>query len=307
MSEDPEAQGGASVSGTASETVGAEGQTGAGTSGAVGSPLEPGGPQPAEWWRRDTGPAGGSGEAPVSDAPPPSGTPQPGAPQPATPPAAAPSSGAPQPGAPPGSIPPWGGPPWGGPPWGWLPQWAGWGPGEPGWPGGAPSPAPPARRQPLSWVIVGSVVAAIAMVALGLGIGYSVWGTGAPAVARNGAAAPAPAPRIEPPLGHGGFLGVEVVSSGTPAGTSTSPTPSVQGAQVVGVVPSSPAAKAGIAKGDVITEFATRRVRSARALGVDVLGLAPGRRVKVGWTTPSGAHKSATVTLAKRPTTASIG
>ena len=225
-------------------------------------------------------------------------------------------SGAPGPGASPWATPPWGGtpwsgPPWGGPPWGVPPQWYGWGSGGsggPGWPASAPppSPTPPARR-PLPWVIIGSVAAAIAMVALGLGIGYSVWGTGAPAVSRAGPAAPVPALPVEPPFGRGAFLGVVVVSPGGLGGTSASSTASTPGAHVVAVVPSSPAAKAGIVKGDVITEFATRPVRSAAALRTDVLRLAPGRRVEVGWTTPSGAHESATVTLAKRPTTGSVG
>ena len=262
--------------------------------------------------------AGAPGEVPVPTVAPTaaseSGTPEPGASEPG-----APEPGAPEPGAPEPGTPPWGTPPnvppnvppWATPPWGGPPQWYGWGPGwsgsaPPGLPGppGAP-PGPPAPRRPLPWVIVGSVIAAIAMVALGLGIGYSVWGTSAPAVSRNGAAAPAPP--IEPPLGRGAFLGVVVVSPGGLGGTSAPSTAAVPGAHVVAVVPSSPAAKAGIVKGDVITELATRPVRSAVALRTDVLRLAPGERVEVGWTTPSGAHESARVTLARRPTTGSVG
>ncbi len=245
--------------------------------------------------------AGEAGEVPVPTVVPPA-APEPAAPEP----------GASQPGAPPWATPP-NVPPWAAPPWGGPPQWYGW--GGPGWTGGAPPPgffgppgAPPAPRsprRPLPWVIVGSLIAAIAMVALGLGIGYSVWGTGAPATSRNGAAAPASP--IEPPLGRGAFLGVVVVSPGGLGGTSAPSTALTPGAHVVAVVPSSPAAKAGIVKGDVITEFATRPVRSAVALRTDVLRLAPGQRVEVGWTTPSGAHESATVTLAKRPTAGSFG
>jgi len=252
------------------------------------------------------------GETTGADAAEPGEVPVPTTFAPAAPQPAAPQPAAPQPGVPPWATTPWATPPWATTPWGGPPQWYGWGPG---WTGGAPPPGslapppappgPPAPRRPLPWVIVGSVIAAIAMVALGLGIGYSVWGTGAPAASRNGAAAQAPP--IEPPLGRGAFLGVVVVSPGGPGGTSAPSTAAVPGAHVVAVVPSSPAAKAGIVKGDVITELATRPVRSAVALRTDVLRLAPGQRVELGWTTPGGAHESATVTLAKRPTTGSIG
>ncbi len=224
-------------------------------------------------------------------------------PEGATPPSATPPWGSP----PGGATPPWANPPWGSPPWGAPPPWYGWGSGGPGWPPSAPPTPAPAARRPLPWVIIGSLAAAIAMVALGLGIGYSVWGTGAPAVSRTGPATPVPVLPIQPPFGRGAFLGVVVVSPGGLGGTSAPPTVSTPGAHVVAVVPSSPAAKAGIVKGDVITEFDTHPVPSAAALRTDVLRLQPGSRVEVGWTTPSGAHESAQVTLAKRPTTGSVG
>ncbi len=256
------------------------------------------------------------------------GTPTQGTPTQGTPPQGTPTQGTVPAGSPGAGVPPW---PWwstplGGASWGGPPPWYGWGLAGPGFPGGAlpagagiPTAPVTAPRRPLGWLLVGGVLGAIAMVALGLGIGFSVWGGSAPVAARGGVASPAP--RTPPALGSGGFLGVEVaVPSGfAPAPTSTTPrtapapspaapsTPSVAGAYVVKVVPSSPAARAGIAKGDTITEFATRPVLSALTLRIDVLRKAPGSRVHVGWVTPSGKHESATVTLARRPGTRTVG
>ena len=331
----------------------------AGTDSAGGGP-EPDPLRPAEAAPPPSG-TEFSGTPPFGTPPsgtPPFGTPPAGTPPVGTPPAGTPPFGTPPlggtgaegnapsagpvPGAPPGSgspwgAPPWGAPTWGGPPWGGPPQWSGWGPGwpasPPGWspfpPGWSPSTAGPpsssasSPRRPLSWLVIGGVLGAIAMVAIGLGIGFSVWGGSAPVADRGGAAFPAP--RIGPGIGSGGFLGVEVGPSGfvpaptAPTRSSTTPStspgtpsgppaaPSTPGAHVVSVVPSSPAAKAGIEKGDTITEFATRPVRSALTLRIDVLGMAPGSRVKVGWVTPAGKHESATVTLARRPATRRLG
>ena len=262
---------------------------------------QPEGPAPAEWWRVDTEPRAGAAGPTSHDAQP---MPLSGAPPAGAPPAGAPPAGAPPAGPPPaGPPPPWSMPGWGAPPWAGSPQWYGWGPG---WPGGPPQPPPgsvPAaqpRRHPLSWVVVGGLLAAVAMVALGLGIGYSVWGgASTPAAARNGAGVPLP--RISPftAAGRGGFLGVRIAT--TPSLTTTS------GAHVEGVVASSPAARAGIVKGDTITGFGTRTVASARTLAIDVIRVSPGTREKVEWVTTTGKHEAATVTLARRPATRSLG
>ena len=271
---------------------------------------EPERPASAEWWRIGTEPRAGAadstsraaqpmppgGPPPAGAAPPPAGA----APPPAG--AAPPPAGAAPPSA--GAAPPWSMPGWGAPPWAGSPQWYGW--GGPGWPGGPMQPptgsAPPAqpRRHPLSWVVVGGLIATIAMVALGLGIGYSVWGgASVPASARNGAGVPTP--RIPPftAAGRGGFLGVRIAT--TPSLTTTS------GAHVEGVVASSPAARAGIVKGDTITGFGTRTVASARTLAIDVIQVSPGTREKVEWVTATGKHEVATVTLASRPATRRLG
>jgi hypothetical protein len=276
-----------------------------------------------EWWRRDPEPRRSHPSAltpPAGTAPTASsefGSTSGGSLPEGTPPFGMPPFGAPPGTSPPGTsppgTPPWGTPPWGGPPWAGPPPWYGWGPG---WPGSvppsqaAPSPEPRTRHQPLPWVIIGCLIAAFAMVAIGLGIGYSVWGgtttAAVTAPARGGVRGPAP--RIGPGLGRAGFLGVEVVPSSLFAGaTPPSATAPTRGAYVVGVVPSSPAAKAGIVKGDTITTFAGRAVDSAATLRIDALDHAPGTKVKVAWVTSSGKHESATLTLARRPKTGSIG
>jgi hypothetical protein len=188
---------------------------------------------------------------------------------------------------------PWG--PWG--PWGWQGSWgAGWGPGQ-----GAPypsNPPPPARRRPQPWALVAVALATAALLAFGVGIGFIVWGSHGTAASRTPSANPLRP--IVPPSGatltsprtvrKRGFLGVEV-----------SPSTSTKGASVVGVVATSPAAKAGIVKGDTITSFNTRPVVSAFTLAVSVERQAPGAKAKVGWTTPAGKHETATVTLSSRP------
>ncbi len=217
---------------------------------------------------------------------------------------------------------PWGQAPWGQAPWGVPPPWYGWGPGWPGGPGNAPPPlaGPSAKRGrpvPLPWLIVGAVLAGLAMMAVGVGIGFSVWGPTTSAAARAGrvhhfgpGSPIRPARPVVPAPGAGGFLGVEIApgglavpSTGTaPAGGSATP-----GAHVVGVVATSPAAKAGIVAGDVITGFGTRPVGSALTLQFDVRYDSPGQHVKVTWRTPAGTQESATVTLAKRPASRAVG
>ncbi len=295
--------------------------------GQQGSPGHPGEPQqqpaPAEWWRIDQEPS-----APAAPSTPPSGTPQAAMPPWGTlAPGQAGSAGAPpwgtpalpQPGAsgtPPWGTPPWGTPPpgsapwstpgWGAPPWAGAPQWYGWGAGSPGGPpqappgGGPGSPASP-RRRSIPWVVVGAVLAVFALLGLGVGIGFIVWGgASAPAVSRHRAVAPFspgfPSSPVSPFTGtsRGGFLGVKIATTSSITKTT--------GAHVEGVVASSPAAKAGIAKGDTITRFDTQAVTSARTLAVDVEREPSGSRAKVEWVTSTGKHESATVTLTTRPT-----
>jgi len=220
----------------------------------------------------------------------------------ATPPWGGPPWGGPPSGPQSSGGPQWGGPPWGPPPWG---PWYGWGPG-PTW------QTPPAqtrtatsRRPNVSpWTIAAAVLAFLALIGLGVLIGFSVWGSAPASSASSGS----------PALKHPGlfpgtstkraFLGVEVAPNAfaTPSGSKSSP-----GAHVVKVVPGSPAAKAGIVRGDVITRFGTQRVSAALTLSFDVQRDSPGQHVKVTWLTAKGRHDSATVTLATRPAGRSLG
>ncbi len=90
-------------------------------------------------------------------------------------------------------------------------------------------------------------------------------------------------------LGGTAFLGIL-------GGTSTGPTPGVTVAQVL---PHGPAQAAGLVPGDVITTFAGNPVPSAGSLTNQLLGLRPGSRAKLGYTTLLG--RSGTVTVTSGP------
>jgi S1-C subfamily serine protease len=67
------------------------------------------------------------------------------------------------------------------------------------------------------------------------------------------------------------------------------------------VLPSSPAARAGLASGAVIHSVAGRPVTSPSGLQRVLGHYHPGDRITVGWTDQSGLSHNATVTLAKGP------
>jgi S1-C subfamily serine protease len=73
------------------------------------------------------------------------------------------------------------------------------------------------------------------------------------------------------------------------------------GALVVGVVDGTPAARAGLVAGDLITSFDGRPVPGPGELTAMVTGHRPGDRVTLRWTDPAGAGHSGTVTLAAGP------
>lgn len=89
-------------------------------------------------------------------------------------------------------------------------------------------------------------------------------------------------------VGPTAILGVEI---STTAG----------GAQVVAVVPGTPAAAAGITAGSTITSVDGQAVTSSGGLRTLMLTLQVHQRVTVGWTTATGATKSAAVTLISGP------
>ncbi len=240
-------------------------------------PAPPTGPA----WPSAPGGPGWPGGAAVPGAPWPTqpGPTQPGVSQPwPTQPGAPAAAGWPSP--PPPAA---GGGGWGPPPWGWSP-----------YQGGAPASPPPApgaagtgrRRAP--WVVA-VLAAALALVGLGVGvaIGYGVWSTSQPPVAsfRPGVVFP-PGSGFSPATqSNRAFLGVEVVSD---AGS---------GARVVGVLGTSPAAKAGLADGDTITKLGTTTVTSPASLRSAVDSHKPGQKVTIAWTTSTGKKQTAAVTL----------
>jgi S1-C subfamily serine protease len=103
-------------------------------------------------------------------------------------------------------------------------------------------------------------------------------------------------------VGPTAFLGVALTpqaqggsSPGSQNGTATA------GAVVAGVLPGTPATKAGLKAGDVITSLDGQRVDSASTLTSLVGRHQPGDRVQVIWVDTSGTRHTATVTLATGP------
>ena len=95
-------------------------------------------------------------------------------------------------------------------------------------------------------------------------------------------------------VGPTAFLGVSLADTDGVENSAT-------GAVVHGVSPASPAAKAGLGAGDVITLVAGRRVRTAAALRALVVRLTPGQLVRVIWVDPFSGRTSARVRLASGP------
>ena len=73
------------------------------------------------------------------------------------------------------------------------------------------------------------------------------------------------------------------------------------GATILGVVPGSPAARAGLKTGDTITSVDGRAVGSSTALTSLIGGRQPGDRVQIGWTERSGVRHTSTVQLTAGP------
>jgi len=96
-------------------------------------------------------------------------------------------------------------------------------------------------------------------------------------------------------IGLPGFLGVQLgpVGAGTAAAKG--------GALVSGIESGTPAESAGITAGSTIVSIDGGPVSSAAALSGALRGRNPGDQVTIGWTTQSGASKSAKVTLVAGP------
>jgi S1-C subfamily serine protease len=95
-------------------------------------------------------------------------------------------------------------------------------------------------------------------------------------------------------IGATAYLGVEVAGSGRGTQTQAGPV-------VLGVVDDSPAADAGLARGDVISSVAGTTVDTPTTLTNVLDGQHPGDKVKLAWTDVSGQSHSSTVKLATGP------
>ncbi len=98
-------------------------------------------------------------------------------------------------------------------------------------------------------------------------------------------------------IGSTAFVGI--------AATSTSSVPQYeytgQGAVVAQIVTGSPAYKAGLAVGDLITAVNGKTVGSPTALGALILAQKPGATIAVSYTSQNGASQAAQVTLTSGP------
>jgi S1-C subfamily serine protease len=97
-------------------------------------------------------------------------------------------------------------------------------------------------------------------------------------------------------IGATAFLGVNVRPAADDGGSQ-----SQAGALVAGVVPGSPAEKAGLVAGDVITSFNGHRVSSPTGLVTLLLRAAPGRKTRIGWVDQVGNRHTAAVRPAAGP------
>jgi S1-C subfamily serine protease len=93
-------------------------------------------------------------------------------------------------------------------------------------------------------------------------------------------------------IGLPGFLGVSV--------SPTNPT-TVAGAAVSGILPGTPADKAGLTAGDVITSLNGQPVKSATGLTSLLQQTHAGDKVTVGWLDSTDVSHTATVTLVTGP------
>jgi S1-C subfamily serine protease len=110
-------------------------------------------------------------------------------------------------------------------------------------------------------------------------------------------------------IGPGGFIGVGVANpsaaasclSGSGLGGSGTSAPAQSGALVCAAYPGTPAAKAGLAPGDVITGVNGQAVTSASSLSTIMSRYRAGSTVSLAWVDTKGQHHTASITLAAGP------
>ncbi len=98
-------------------------------------------------------------------------------------------------------------------------------------------------------------------------------------------------------IGPTPFLGIQIESPESGFGASAS----ASGALVNFVVPSSPAERAGVSQGDVITSLEGRKIGSYAIIPGLVLAARPGTAIELGWVDASGNTHRAHVRLTAGP------
>ncbi len=93
-------------------------------------------------------------------------------------------------------------------------------------------------------------------------------------------------------VGPAGYLGIKVADAET--GSSI-------GKTITQVVAGSPADKAGVVSGSKLIKVGDTTIKASANLATVIRALEPGQQVSIEWTTPSGTHKTATVTLGSSP------
>ena len=98
-------------------------------------------------------------------------------------------------------------------------------------------------------------------------------------------------------IGATAFLGVQVVSYGVPVPGN----PAIAGAGVAGITPGTPAARAGLVPGDVITSIGGHAVTSAMSLRAVMDAYHPGDTASLYWVDQDGQAHAATIVFATGP------
>jgi S1-C subfamily serine protease len=93
-------------------------------------------------------------------------------------------------------------------------------------------------------------------------------------------------------VGPAGYLGIKVADTETGSAT---------GKTITQVVAGSPADNAGVVSGSKLTKVGDTTIKANANLATVIRALEPGQQVTIEWTTPSGTHKTATVTLGSSP------
>jgi len=107
-------------------------------------------------------------------------------------------------------------------------------------------------------------------------------------------------------FGGNGFGGNGSGSQSCYSNDSSLPVPSAiapvsSGTLVIGTICDSPAANAGVAAGSVITSVNGQAIGAPDSLHTQIAKYQPGNTISVTWVTPSGQHKTASVTLTQGP------